>query len=105
MLHNFVLVTILSLFSPDSKANQMNVNPREVVAWILVGILVVSLTGALVIITVSVTKHNNYSANSYSDDVPNLECKMDDNPCYELHKVNHSSTDIGVQETHIYDTV
>ena len=77
----------------------MNMNPRESVAWVLVGIQAVLLTGTLVIITMSVCKHNSAD----SDDLPKLECKMDDNPCYELPNKNFTKT--GVQEIPVYDTV
>ena len=81
------------------------INPREIVAWVLVVILVVLLIVSLVIIgMLAVWVCRMYKRSNKPNDVsPDCALAMDSNPCYEA---SLSVKQTEVQEAmHVYDTV
>ena len=77
------------------------INPREVVAWVLVVILVVLLIVLLVIIVIlAVWAHRR--SNKPNDPSPDCAAAMDSNPCYEAFNVKQTEAQEAV---HVYKIV
>jgi hypothetical protein len=81
------------------------INPREIIAWVLVVILV-----RMVLLILSVTIHGMQALRAYTrsyrskpnDPSPDCTLAMDSNPCYEASNVKQ----IEAQEAvHVYERV
>ena len=77
-------------------------NPREIVAWVLVVILVVLLSMSLTINGVQAVWTHRKSNKPDHDASPDCALAMDSNPCYEASIVKQTETKEAV---HVYDTV
>ena len=83
--------------------NSHVINPREIVAWVLVVILVVLLIVSLVItgmLAVSVYMYRR--SNKPNDASPDCALAMDSNPCYEA---SNSKQTEAQEPVHVYETV
>ena len=77
------------------------INPREIVAWVLVVILVVLL---IVVITgmLAVWVYLYRRSNKPNDVSPDCALAMDSNPCYEVSNVKQTEAQ---EPGHVYETV
>ena len=79
------------------------INPREIVAWVLVIILVVLLIVSLVIIVIlAVLVWTHRGSNKPNDMSPDCAVAMDSNPCYEASNVKQTEAQEAV---HVYEMV
>ena len=81
--------------------NSHVINPREIVAWVLVGILVVLL---IVVITglLAVWIYLYRRRNKPNDASPNCALAMDSNPCYEASNLKQTEAE---EPRHVYEAV
>ena len=75
-------------------------NPREIVAWILVVVLVLLLIVSLVIHMMQVIRP--YRKSNRKDTSSDCTVAMDSNPCYEASNVKQTETQNAI---HVYEMV
>ena len=78
------------------------INPREIVAWVLVVILVVLFIVSIVIIgLLAVMVYMYRRRNKSNDSSPDCALAMDSNPCYEASNVKQTEAQ---EAGHVYKT-